>query len=162
MSKYIVFELNAIVSGSNFAPDLWISAINIFYTSFIPSNNLRFYSESQKPQCTRRVPSGKDMSRSCGCIATTRSYLPFPQFLPSDGNNWYYSETESFIFFSNICYKFLRKQIRLHCQEIQNLYERWGGSAVICHWQWQITFRARYRVTPLRAEFWMEGFVLIT
>ena len=163
MSKYIVFELNAIVSGSNFAPDLWIPAIYIFYTSFIPSKILVFYSEWQKPQCNRQAAQGgRDTSRSCGCIATTRSYLPFPQFLPSDTNNWYYSETELCSLFSNICYKFLRKEICLHGQEIWNSDERWGGSAVICHWQWQITFGARYRVTPHRAEIWREIFVLIT
>ena len=32
-----------------------------------------------------------------------------------------------------------------------------SGSAVICHWQWQITFGARYCVTPHHAEFLMES-----
>ena len=103
----------------------------------------------------------KDMSRSCGRIATTWSYLPFPQFLPSEANNWYYAETELCSFYSTIFYKFLRKWICLHGHEIQDLDERWGSCAVICHWQWQITFGACYRVMAHHAKFWIESFVLI-
>jgi len=80
-----------------------------------------------------------DAERSRGCIAT--SYLPLPQFLPSDGHNWYYAETDVRRFISSTCEKFMSKKIILHDQETQDLDERWGGSALrrLGIWIWRQT-----------------------
>ena len=70
-------------------------------------------------------------SRSCGCIATTWSYLPFPQFLPFDTNNWYYWEAELCSFFS----KYL-----LQIFEKANLFT-WSGNT---KFGWKVRWQCCY------------------